>query len=622
MGAMVVIALTTVAAFAAVDGDARESGKDVARKQALAAAEAGVNEYLYALNGDNDYWAKCTGVPTPNAVNDVWNRVPPDPRKWATVPGASTQYTIELLPANGYSKCTPGAKVADSMIDADSRTLRIRVTGRAQSAHGPVTRSVIAALKRDSFLDFLWFTDYETSDPRLVLGALQRAPDRRTAGRPADAGRPTTARSTTARRGTAATRTGTASSPTTTRRIPAAWAATTSPSSPATSCWGPMHTNDELLACGTPTFGRNAQDRIESGNGWRSGGCSGVPNFQGTLIPDSSTIGMPATNASLATVAAAGGYTFTGPTTIKFGTAPGKITVTNLPTYNNTQMAYPSNGVIYVKASGSCPLYSALYPSYSPVSGAPNVSGCGDAMISGTYDTDLTIATQNDLIVTGDVKRDPGGDAMLGLIADGFVRVEHDTNGFSLSTPPNDPDLQQRGHGRPEDRRGDPDPAALGHRRPLLLRQPDRQADDQRHDRAEVPRRRGQEQRRVGRPRLPQGLRVRPAPGLPLAAALPRPGEVGVARAPLHRAGARPPNRPWAVVRRRTSVQRGAMGSRPHRRRVDHRGVISRLLRRPKGKPSARTGRKATDLGTSRKPGCGTEANEEEPALKSSPRRT
>ena len=51
------------------------------------------------------------------------------------------------------------------MIDADSRTLRIRVTGRAQSAKGPVTRSVIAALKRDSFLDFLWFTDYETSDP-------------------------------------------------------------------------------------------------------------------------------------------------------------------------------------------------------------------------------------------------------------------------------------------------------------------------------------------------------------------------------------------------------------------------------------------------------------------------
>jgi Tfp pilus assembly protein PilX len=443
MGAMVVIALSTVAAFAAVDGDARESGKDVARKQALAAAEAGVNKYLFELNGDNDYWAKCTAVPTPNAVNDVWNRVPPDPRKWVTVPGASTQYTIELLPANGYSKCTAGAKVADSMIDADSRTLRIRVTGRAQSAKGPVTRSVIAALKRDSFLDFLWFTDYETSDP--VWYSV------RSNGRPTDGPQGDLL----------------------------SWAANNCPEyyrSPwkrGNENWdgkftddnssypgsvgcdniafitgdkllGPLHTNDELLACGSPTFGRNTQDRIESGNGWRSGGCSGAPTFQGTLIPDSSTIGMPATNASLATVAAAGGYTFTGPTTIKFGTAPGKITVTNLPTYNNTQMAYPSNGVIYVKASGSCPLYSALYPSYSskdplPKPQPPNVSGCGDASISGTYDSDLTIATQNDIEVTGDVLRDPGGDAMLGLIADGFVRVEHDTNGFALSTPPNDP---------------------------------------------------------------------------------------------------------------------------------------------------------------------------------------
>ena len=133
-------------------------------------------------------------------------------------------------------------------------------------------------------------------------------------------------------------------------------------SSPGTTCSGPLHTNDELLACGSPTFGRNAQDRIESGNGWRSGGCSGVPNFQGTLIPDSSTIGMPATNASLATVARPAATPSRVRTTIKFGTSPGKITVTNLPTYNNTQMAYPSNGVIYVKASGSCPLYSALLP--------------------------------------------------------------------------------------------------------------------------------------------------------------------------------------------------------------------------------------------------------------------
>jgi Tfp pilus assembly protein PilX len=438
MGAMVVIALTTVAAFAAVDGDARESGKDVARKQALAAAEAGVNQYLFGLNGDNDYWAKCTAVPAPNAVNDVWNRVPPDPRKWATVPGASTQYTIELLPANGYSKCTPGAKVADSMVDADSRTLRIRVTGRAQSVHGPVTRSVIAALKRDSFLDFLWFTDYETSDP---VWYSVRSNGRPTGGTQGDL--LTWAANNCPEYYRAPWKRGNENwdgkfTDATGGDYPGSVGCDNIAFISGDKLLGPLHTNDELLACGTPTFGRNAQDRIESGNGWRSGGCSGVPNFQGTLIPDSSTIGMPATNASLATVAAAGGYTFTGPTTITLGTAPGKITV------NGTQMAYPTNGVIYVKASGSCPLYSALYPSFStaapPAVQPPNVSGCGDALISGTYDTDLTIATQNDIVVTADVKRDPSGDAMLGLIADGFVRIEHNTKNFSLSTPPSDPD--------------------------------------------------------------------------------------------------------------------------------------------------------------------------------------
>ena len=56
MGAMVVLALITVSAFAAVNGDAQQSGRDVSRKQALAAAEAGVNQYLFGLNGDNNYW--------------------------------------------------------------------------------------------------------------------------------------------------------------------------------------------------------------------------------------------------------------------------------------------------------------------------------------------------------------------------------------------------------------------------------------------------------------------------------------------------------------------------------------------------------------------------------------
>ena len=94
----------------------------------------------------------------------------PDPRTWQSVPTAATQYTIELLPANGAAKCVTGPNVSDTVIDKGSRSIRIRVTGRAPTANGGwVYRSVIAGLKREGFLDFLWFTDLETSDPLLYL---------------------------------------------------------------------------------------------------------------------------------------------------------------------------------------------------------------------------------------------------------------------------------------------------------------------------------------------------------------------------------------------------------------------------------------------------------------------
>ncbi len=49
---------------------------------------------------------------------------------------------------------------------------------------------------------------------------------------------------------------------------------------------GPLHTNDDLLICGTPSFGRSAADVIEVSappQGWQGySGCSGnQPNFVG-----------------------------------------------------------------------------------------------------------------------------------------------------------------------------------------------------------------------------------------------------------------------------------------------------------------------------------------------------
>ena len=448
---------------------------------------------------------------TPNAVNDVWNGVPPDPRKWATVPGATTQYTIELLPANGYSKCTPGAKVADSMIDADSRSLRIRVTGRAQSAKGLVTRSVIAALKRDSFLDFLWFTDYETSDPVWYSVRSNGRPTGGPQGDLHDLGGEQLPRVLPLQPWQRGNENwdGKFTDKTTNVGYPGSVSCDRHRLHHRRQLLGPLHTNDELLTCGTPTFGRNAQDRIESGNGYRTGGCSGAPTFQGTLIPTRGTIGMPATNATLATVARRRRLHVHGPHHDRVRRAAGQDhACTNLRTGH--QHRWPtratasstSRPTARARRTRRCPVVFLEGPLPKPRTAGTNVSGCGDATISGTYDTDLTIATQNDIIVTGDVTATAAATPCSASSPTASSAWSTTPTTSRCPTRPDDPGLLTtwpRG-----DRTIDAAILTLLHSFTVdhyYCGTPDRQADGQRHDRAEVPRRRGQEQRRLGRPR-------------------------------------------------------------------------------------------------------------------------
>ena len=50
------------------------------------------------------------------------------------------------------------------MIDPATGTFKIRSTGRPR-AGSKLKRSLIASFRRRSFLDFLYFTDFETTDP-------------------------------------------------------------------------------------------------------------------------------------------------------------------------------------------------------------------------------------------------------------------------------------------------------------------------------------------------------------------------------------------------------------------------------------------------------------------------
>ena len=160
IGAIALVSLLAAAAFAATNSDLNLTSRNLKVQRAYAAAQAGINAYSFHLSTDNSYWTTCTDVPTPNAVNQegsTANRLP--------VPGfADASYAIELLPATGSSACDPNSPPFYGMLEQNGSsggTFRIRSTGFV----GDTKQSVVATFKRAAFLDYVYFTQLETSDP-------------------------------------------------------------------------------------------------------------------------------------------------------------------------------------------------------------------------------------------------------------------------------------------------------------------------------------------------------------------------------------------------------------------------------------------------------------------------
>jgi hypothetical protein len=410
MGVMAASALFVAAAFAAANGDLPLTRDSQDRKQAYAAAEAGINYYQYHLNQDPDYWTRCVNVPPPNAtenqpVNQKWLTGTTDPRRWRKVAGTPTQYTLELMPAPGYTSCVENN--LSTMIDPATATFKIRSTGRPR-AGAKLKRSLVASFRRRSFLDFLYFTDFETTDPINYDAddqswAQANCGDRYRNQRNASC-----------------------------KEIQFA-----SSSSGTDAIKGPLHTNDDILTCGPAIFGRNSADSIEFSGpapGWEKV-CTGAdPVFNGPKRAGVKSLTMPPTNTTLQNVAATGGLVYQGTTRIRFNSATGNMTVTNaLVNSGNPQTrALPGNGVIYVaNRSGGC---GTLIPPNNATYSEP--STCGNLYVSGTYTSSMTLAAANDIIIappnatntnggTGNGDLIGSGNSVLGLIANNFVRVYH-----------------------------------------------------------------------------------------------------------------------------------------------------------------------------------------------------
>jgi hypothetical protein len=403
--ALSALLLLSTAAIEFSTGSLSLSKHDQSWNAALSAAEGGIDDYLFRLNENSNYWA----------YSDT--NTPPDGNKafvqWVDVPGGTTQSSYRYK--------------------ADASTLKVDGTIKLTSSGkvGTTTRTVYTTLRRRSFIDYLYFTDYETLDPSLYTGSpfTPAQAQIKCSKHYYDGRDPSCVEITFA----------------TFDKIN-----------------GPLHSNDAYLICGGATFNGATSTSWTGASGLRyrpNTGCgTGTPKFANpgdpALLPP---LTMPPSNTSIKaeTVAGAGGCLYTGPTSILMN-SDGTMTVnskfsknTNNGCVTNGTGPLPTSGVIYVQtvpASTTDPNYTSgcpftvngkAHPLGLPISGDVTTYGCrnGDAFVQGTTKGQVTIASDNNTDVTGNLLYQGGlnGSDLLGLVANNFVEVYHPAKCTSTS---------------------------------------------------------------------------------------------------------------------------------------------------------------------------------------------
>ena len=322
LGVMLVTSLLMVAAFAAANGDIHLTQTDTNGKKAYYAAQAGISQYIYHLNQDVNYWTYCTEGEA--ATNHALNLYPSTEHK-IPVPGASEEeYALTLLPATTApstdQKCDP-LKPVETMIQngtTASGTFRVEATGFS----GNQQRSIVATFGHEGFLDFIYYTEYETLDPATYVPVEPRC-EAFYGSRP----EPPCARIDFVT---------------------------------ADHINGPLHTQDNASICGTPTFGRTTADKIEFLRGFRESCGGSGPIFKGTDVTTNlKSITPPPSDTTLRSVVEPA-YHYEGKTLIVLQGSEMKVTYYEtvieaghpvIKEVVKEHVPFPANGLIYVANS-------------------------------------------------------------------------------------------------------------------------------------------------------------------------------------------------------------------------------------------------------------------------------
>jgi hypothetical protein len=434
-------------------------------KAALAAAQAGIDEYLARLITDDSYWSLGNGDSSNPAFTAPGRSIP-----GAT--GSQASYSYRMLN-------TPSDVARDGVV-------RLQVTGRsgAGGSKAPVSRTLTATLRPSGFLNYLAFIDVTTVDPDFLStftyvtynGAWSTG-----GGRYAYVDLGAGIRSACAKHWYEGRDTprfvASATTPVTlwdTWRNSPAGTITNGGNAADFSCsdvWylnnvlrGPYHSNDTILVAGNnplwtdPQFESSWETPPDPARRWYGVGTpsTGTVAERGYWPVYAPVIALPEGNQSLVDYAEplpAGststyhpGCRYTGITRIRFdGTsmkvlspattsAPSRCYDTLHPGVEQTVAVPP---VIYVDATSAACTYGAVgYPRAGEWTGGHTTDyACahGTALVEGTVDGRVTVGARDDIVITGDLTyADNGtGTDMLGLIADNKVWMYHpvDTSG-------------------------------------------------------------------------------------------------------------------------------------------------------------------------------------------------
>ena len=146
LGTMAVVTLFLLTSLAYVLGQAPKARTDQDAKAAVAAAQAGIDEYVARLTANDSYWTLGADASNPAFTTG---------RTIQGTNGKGASYRYQLLSTAAQT--------------ARDGTIRLQVTGTSSPGNGTsaVSRTLTATLQPKGFLRFIYFSDVEVLDPDL-----------------------------------------------------------------------------------------------------------------------------------------------------------------------------------------------------------------------------------------------------------------------------------------------------------------------------------------------------------------------------------------------------------------------------------------------------------------------